>query len=58
MFQTRNKSMNFSFCRFSKVKVGSLGGRVVNKQSSMHTASEFDSGLAPLDHTSKKKKKY
>ncbi|KAJ2946556.1 hypothetical protein O0L34_g12610 [Tuta absoluta] len=42
---------------FAKIKASALKGRVVNKQSSMHTASEFDSGLPPLDHAGKKKKK-
>lgn len=31
------------------MKIGAFGGRIVNKQSSMHTASEFDSGLPPVD---------
>lgn len=34
-----------------------FGGRQINKQSSMHTASEFDSGLPPLEHSQPKKKK-
>ncbi|XP_013183316.2 probable ATP-dependent RNA helicase CG8611 [Amyelois transitella] len=42
---------------FNKVMAGAFGGRIVNKQSSMHTASEFDSGLPPLE-PQKKKKKY
>ncbi|XP_049888023.1 probable ATP-dependent RNA helicase CG8611 isoform X2 [Pectinophora gossypiella] len=42
---------------FAKLKMGALKGRVINKQSSMHTASEFDSGLAPLEHKKKKKNK-
>ncbi|KAJ0181034.1 hypothetical protein K1T71_003119 [Dendrolimus kikuchii] len=41
---------------FPKVKIG-FNSRVVNKQSSMHTASEFDSGLAPLESSFKKRKK-
>ncbi|XP_048005928.1 probable ATP-dependent RNA helicase CG8611 [Leguminivora glycinivorella] len=41
---------------FPKVKAG-LSGRIVNKQSSMHTASEFDSGLPPLEQARKKQKK-
>ncbi|GBP56535.1 Probable ATP-dependent RNA helicase CG8611 [Eumeta japonica] len=38
---------------FPRVKIGTAGS--MNKQSSMHTASEFDSGLPPLE-TKKKKK--
>ncbi|CAH2068384.1 unnamed protein product, partial [Iphiclides podalirius] len=41
---------------FPKVKPGLFGNRVMNKQSSMHTASEFDSGLPPLDNYNQKKK--
>lgn len=41
---------------FPKVKIG-FNSRVMNKQSSMHTASEFDSGLPPLENSYKKKKK-
>lgn len=41
---------------FPKVKAG-LSGRIVNKQSSMHTASEFDSGLPPLEQARKKQRK-
>ncbi|XP_037300448.1 probable ATP-dependent RNA helicase CG8611 isoform X2 [Manduca sexta] len=40
---------------FGKVKIG-FNSRVMNKQSSMHTASEFDSGLPPLEPSYKKKK--
>lgn len=43
-------------CRLPKVNMG-VPGRVVNKQSSMHTASEFDSGMPPVEHAKKKKKK-
>lgn len=42
---------------FPKVKIGSFGGRQINKQSSMHTASEYDSGLPPIEHSQPKKKK-
>ncbi|XP_047541980.1 probable ATP-dependent RNA helicase DDX31 [Vanessa atalanta] len=42
---------------FPKVKPGIFGKRIVNKQSSMHTASEFDSGLPPVDTYSNKKRK-
>ncbi|XP_041974020.1 probable ATP-dependent RNA helicase CG8611 [Aricia agestis] len=42
---------------FPKMKVSMFGGKVFNKQSSMHTASEFDSGLPPVDTYTKKKKK-
>ncbi|XP_050359299.1 probable ATP-dependent RNA helicase CG8611 [Nymphalis io] len=42
---------------FPKVKPGIFGKRIVNKQSSMHTASEFDSGLPPVDTYTNKKKK-
>ncbi|CAH2100172.1 unnamed protein product [Euphydryas editha] len=43
---------------FPKMKAGLFGNRiVVNKQSSMHTASEFDSGLPPVDTYMQKKKK-
>ncbi|CAB3255495.1 unnamed protein product [Arctia plantaginis] len=41
---------------FAKLKFG-FGGRHINKQSSMHTASEYDSGLPPLEHSQPKKKK-
>lgn len=41
--------------RFPKMNMGA-SGRVFNKQSSMHTASEFDSGLPPVEHAKKKKK--
>ncbi|XP_053601512.1 probable ATP-dependent RNA helicase DDX31 [Plodia interpunctella] len=41
---------------FSKIMAGAFGGRIVNKQSSMHTASEFDSGLPPIEPQKKKKK--
>ncbi|CAH0722369.1 unnamed protein product, partial [Brenthis ino] len=42
---------------FSKMKVSVFGNRIVNKQSSMHTASEFDSGLPSVDNFTRKKKK-
>ncbi|KAI8429670.1 hypothetical protein MSG28_000242 [Choristoneura fumiferana] len=42
---------------FPKVKIGMMAGRMVNKQSSMHTASEFDSGLPPLEQARKKQRK-
>ncbi|XP_063828982.1 probable ATP-dependent RNA helicase CG8611, partial [Ostrinia nubilalis] len=41
---------------FPKMKIGKFGSNVSNKQSSMHTASEFDSGLPPLEPAKKKKK--
>ncbi|KAG7304030.1 hypothetical protein JYU34_010955 [Plutella xylostella] len=41
---------------FPRVKVGSLA-KLTNKQSSMHTASEFDSGLEPVEHQPKRNKK-
>ncbi|KAM3966675.1 ATP-dependent DNA helicase DDX31 [Aphomia sociella] len=41
---------------FPKVKVGLFGAKITNNQSSMHTASEFDSGLPPLEQSFKKKK--
>ncbi|XP_059047529.1 probable ATP-dependent RNA helicase CG8611 [Achroia grisella] len=42
---------------FPKMKVNTFGAKIINKQSSMHTASEFDSGLPPLEQSYKKKKK-
>ncbi|XP_045760324.1 probable ATP-dependent RNA helicase CG8611 [Maniola jurtina] len=42
---------------FPKMKVGVFAHKMVNKQSSMHTASEFDSGLPPVDSYTKKIKK-
>ncbi|KAL4709822.1 hypothetical protein ACJJTC_001276 [Scirpophaga incertulas] len=42
---------------FPRMKIGGFGSNVSNKQSSMHTASEFDSGLPPLEPAQKKKKK-
>ncbi|XP_069354076.1 ATP-dependent DNA helicase DDX31-like isoform X2 [Maniola hyperantus] len=39
---------------FPKMKVGVFAHKIVNKQSSMHTASEFDSGLPPVDSYTKK----
>lgn len=41
---------------FPKAKFNSFGSRVT-KQSSMHTASEFDSGLPPVDQSQPKNKK-
>ncbi|KPJ06715.1 putative ATP-dependent RNA helicase CG8611 [Papilio machaon] len=41
---------------FPKLKAGMFGNKVVNKQSSMHTACEFDSGLPPIDKYNFKKK--
>ncbi|CAH1643611.1 unnamed protein product [Spodoptera littoralis] len=41
---------------FPKAKFGS-GNRNIPKQSSMHTASEFDSGLPPVDQSQPKHKK-
>ncbi|XP_013167130.1 PREDICTED: probable ATP-dependent RNA helicase CG8611 isoform X2 [Papilio xuthus] len=41
---------------FPKMKAGMFGNKVVNKQSSMHTACEFDSGLPPIDTYNFKKK--
>lgn len=37
------------------MKIGKYGSNVSNKQSSMHTASEFDSGLPPLEKKKKNK---
>ncbi|CAG9575627.1 unnamed protein product [Danaus chrysippus] len=42
---------------FDKLKMGAFGNKILNKQSSMHTASEYDSGLPPVDTYSHKKKK-
>ncbi|XP_045513360.1 probable ATP-dependent RNA helicase CG8611 [Pieris brassicae] len=42
---------------FPKMKPGAFGSKIIYKQNSMHTASEFDSGLPPVDTYSKKKKK-
>ncbi|XP_052737119.1 probable ATP-dependent RNA helicase CG8611 [Bicyclus anynana] len=42
---------------FPKMKVGVFAHKIVNKQSSMHTASEFDSGLPPVDTYTRKIKK-
>ncbi|XP_038209182.1 probable ATP-dependent RNA helicase CG8611 [Zerene cesonia] len=41
---------------FPKMKPGAFATRIANKQSSMHTASEFDSGLPPVDTYTRKKK--
>ncbi|XP_045507098.1 probable ATP-dependent RNA helicase CG8611 isoform X1 [Colias croceus] len=41
---------------FPKMKPGAFANRIANKQSSMHTASEFDSGLPPVDTYTKKRK--
>ncbi|KAL0850375.1 hypothetical protein ABMA28_012201 [Loxostege sticticalis] len=40
---------------FPRMKIGKYGSNVSNKQSSMHTASEFDSGLPPLEKKKKNK---
>ncbi|XP_026725815.1 probable ATP-dependent RNA helicase CG8611 [Trichoplusia ni] len=42
---------------FEKAKFGSFGSRAAQRQSSMHTASEFDSGLSTLDQSQPKNKK-
>ncbi|OWR48362.1 hypothetical protein KGM_213111 [Danaus plexippus plexippus] len=42
---------------FEKLKMGAFGNKILNKQTSMHTASEYDSGLPPVDTYSYKKKK-
>ncbi|XP_050665188.1 probable ATP-dependent RNA helicase CG8611 [Leptidea sinapis] len=40
---------------FANMKSKIFGNRLVNKQSSMHTASEYDSGLPPLNTFNNKK---
>ncbi|RVE43265.1 hypothetical protein evm_012095 [Chilo suppressalis] len=42
---------------FPRMKIGGYGSNVTNKQSSMHTASEYDSGLPPLERIQKQKKR-
>ncbi|CAK1548248.1 unnamed protein product [Leptosia nina] len=41
---------------FPKMKAGAFGNKISNKQSSMHTASEYDSGLPPVDTFTRKRK--
>ncbi|CAH0747559.1 unnamed protein product [Diatraea saccharalis] len=42
---------------FPRMKIGGYGSNVTKKQCSMHTASEYDSGLPPLEQVQKQKKR-